>query len=568
MLAAISNGEGRADHSRATHPCMSAGNRGRCSLAWAVPLRASSAARLLLLAALAWFVLAAGAHAASNARIALVVGNTAYAQLPLDNPRNDAKLIASNLRRLGFQVVEHHDLKVREFRAELRRFARQVQDGAAASVFYYAGHGVQIDGRNYLLPVDVNLRDEEEVKDESIDIDELLVSRIDRAPGGARIVILDACRDNPFVGRTRNIRSAGGLAEMSARGALIAFASAPGAGAEDGPAGGNSVYTRNLAAEMVREGVEVEQLFRNVRVKVQQETKGRQMPWVNTSLTVEFSFNPAREAADKSDAGARLKRVENELDAMRKRMEERAARPDANAPAVAPPVPAPGSLTAPAAPSTAALPKALAVPKAPTVAKVPDVATRPPSLSVARAEAHGTRVGDVWEYRLTERRTVFRIRHRVLHVEPDQTVLDTHIEPEKLQLRWMLLQHKRVEARDGRVLEGRNVNSLVYSAMPPGGWGVRPPGWQPGAPAAFVYETDMGRFELEMRSAGSMTLKTEVGEYLVNVYHYRGHLSAFLSRFQYKATVWFSDELRRPLRVEVEQDSDKAELELVRLARL
>jgi len=163
---------------------------------------------------------------------------------------------------------------------------------------------VQIDGRNYLLPVDINLRDQEEVKDESVDIEELFLSKIDKVGSHPRIVILDACRDNPFAAKTRNVRSAGGLAEMGARGTLIAFASAPGAPAEDGPAGRNSIYTRNLADEMMVPGLEVEQMFKNVRVRVLSETRQRQLPWVNTSLTSNFSFNPASQRPGAGNAAA------------------------------------------------------------------------------------------------------------------------------------------------------------------------------------------------------------------------------------------------------------------------
>ncbi|RZL86166.1 MAG: hypothetical protein EOP82_30725 [Variovorax sp.] len=225
-------------------------------------------------------------------RIALVIGNARYPKVPLSNPENDARLIAANLRKVGFDVNEQLNVNVLQFRRALREFARRVQEDDAIAVLYYAGHGVQIDGRNYLLPVDINLRDQEEVKDESVDIDELFLSRIEKARSHPRIVILDACRDNPFAGKTRNIRSAGGLAEMGARGTLIAFASAPGAPAEDGPSGRNSVYTKNLAEEMMVPGLEVEQMFKNVRVKVLRDTRDRQLPWVNTSLTSNFSFNP------------------------------------------------------------------------------------------------------------------------------------------------------------------------------------------------------------------------------------------------------------------------------------
>ncbi|WP_076997620.1 caspase family protein [Variovorax sp. KK3] len=250
---------------------------------------------VLGLALMLALVLPAPAHAqgrAADKRIALVIGNAQYPKVPLANPENDARLMAANLRRLGFEVNLQLNVNVLLFRRALRDFARQVAQDDATAVLYYAGHGVQIDGRNYLLPVDINLRDQEEVKDESVDIDELFLSRIDKAGSHPRIVILDACRDNPFAAKTRNVRSAGGLAEMGARGTLIAFASAPGAPAEDGPGGSNSVYTKALAEEIMVPGLEVEQMFKNVRVKVLRATRERQLPWVNTSLTSNFSFNP------------------------------------------------------------------------------------------------------------------------------------------------------------------------------------------------------------------------------------------------------------------------------------
>ena len=252
---------------------------------------------LLLLFALSIATPPAHAQAQpADKRIALVIGNARYPKVPLSNPENDARLIAANLRKLGFEVNEQLNVNVLQFRRALREFARRVQEDDSIAVLYYAGHGVQIDGRNYLLPVDIDLRDQEEVKDESVDIEELFLSRIDKARSHPRIVILDACRDNPFAAKTRNIRSAGGLAEMGARGTLIAFASAPGAPAEDGPSGRNSVYTKNLAEEMMVPGLEVEQMFKNVRVKVLRDTRDRQLPWVNTSLTSNFSFNPVANA--------------------------------------------------------------------------------------------------------------------------------------------------------------------------------------------------------------------------------------------------------------------------------
>ncbi|NDZ16628.1 caspase family protein [Variovorax sp. WS11] len=261
---------------------------------------------LALASALQFVVLPAHAQdRPPEKRIALVVGNSQYPKVPLDNPVNDARLIAGNLRKLGFDVNLQLNVGVLQFRRALREFARMVQQDDAIAVLYYAGHGVQIDGRNYLLPVDINLRDQEEVKDESVDIEELFLSKIDKVGSYPRIVILDACRDNPFAAKTRNVRSAGGLAEMGARGTLIAFASAPGAPAEDGPAGRNSIYTRNLADEIMVPGLEVEQMFKNVRVRVLNDTRQRQLPWVNTSLTSNFSFNPtARRPAAENPAAA------------------------------------------------------------------------------------------------------------------------------------------------------------------------------------------------------------------------------------------------------------------------
>ncbi len=260
---------------------------------------------------------------AQERRIAMVVGNARYRRLPLANPENDARLIASRLRDLGFDVREHLNLASRDFRRLLREFTRQVQETPGVVVFYYAGHGVQIDGRNYLLPIDVNLGNEDEIKDDSVDIDDLFVSRLESAKAQTRIVILDACRDNPFANRTRTIRAAGGLAEMAARGTLIAYASAPGATAEDGPGGSNSVYTRHLAEQMMVEGAEVEQMFKRVRVRVLQDTKDRQVPWVNTSLTTNFSFKP-RIGPDPAEVArqAQLQRLEAELERTRQLLDQ------------------------------------------------------------------------------------------------------------------------------------------------------------------------------------------------------------------------------------------------------
>jgi hypothetical protein len=309
--------------------------------------------------------------AADERRIAVVIGNGSYPQIPLPNPVNDARLISERLRELGFEVRTYLDLGVRPFRRVLREYVEQLQHQDGVAVFYYAGHGVQIEGRNYLLPVDIDLTLEEEVKYESIDIDEMFISRLDQVRAQARIVILDACRDNPFGGARRTLRSAGGLAEMAARGTLIAYASAPGQTAEDGPGGGNSVYTRHLADELRSTGLEVEQMFKRVRVKVIRDTHERQVPWVNTSLTVNFSFNP-QVGPDPAEAERQeqIQALEAELAQTRRLLEQTqqgaaqrtgnttqgaTAAPEApeRAPALDRPKPAPVAKSAPTKPKTA-----------------------------------------------------------------------------------------------------------------------------------------------------------------------------------------------------------------------
>jgi type VI secretion system VasD/TssJ family lipoprotein len=230
-------------------------------------------------------------------RVALVIGNGRYPEFPLNNPEHDAELIAQTLRGLDFEVSQYLNLNARDFKRVLREFARSMDDDQVASVFYYAGHGVQIGGRNYLLPVDIALRDQAEVRDEAIDLQEALLARVDRVRPRARIFIIDACRNDPFAAAGRESRNVNGLAEMAAPGALIAFSAAPGGVAEDGPVGGNSIYTRHLAAELRSPGVEVEDMLKAVRIEVLRDTAQRQIPWVNTSMVVNFMFNPGPAAA-------------------------------------------------------------------------------------------------------------------------------------------------------------------------------------------------------------------------------------------------------------------------------
>lgn len=262
---------------------------------------------------------------AAEKRIALVVGNARYPNNPLPNPENDARLIAGALRKLGFDVTEKLNLGSREFRKEVIDFANRTEGQEGIALLYYAGHGVQVDGKNYLIPVDIPLNDERTVKWESIDIERFL-NEMGKPGRQARIVVLDACRDNPFLGRTRAIQAAGGLAEMRAYGSLIAYASAPGAPAEDGPPGTNSIYSRHLAHEMQAEGLQIEEMFRNVRVKVYRDTAERQIPWDHSSLTVKVVLNPSRNGRNDDSASLEAQRRVDEtmrkLESQRAQLEE------------------------------------------------------------------------------------------------------------------------------------------------------------------------------------------------------------------------------------------------------
>ncbi len=232
------------------------------------------------------------AHA--QKRVALVIGNSSYTHIPrLANPTNDAKLIAETLRGLGFTVVgggAQLDLDESGLRRAVRGFSNQLR-GAEVALFYYAGHGVQVNGRNYLVPVGANPTTEADVDFQMLDAN-LVLRQMESAGTKLNLVILDACRNNPFGGR--GLRSAGsGLATMQApEGTLISFATQPGNVALDGRKG-NSPYTRALARAMRKPGLDIFRTFNQVGLAVARATGGRQQPWVSLSpITGEFFSRP------------------------------------------------------------------------------------------------------------------------------------------------------------------------------------------------------------------------------------------------------------------------------------
>jgi hypothetical protein len=224
----------------------------------------------------------------SEKRSALVIGNSAYATAPLKNPVNDAQDMAQALRGLGFEVIYRENLSQNDMKRAIREFGAKIR-GGGVGLFYYAGHGVQVKGINYLVPVDAKVESEEEVEYECIDAG-FVLAQMESARNSLNIMILDACRNNPFA---RSFRSASrGLAVMDApSGTLIAYATAPGSVASDGNAR-NGIYTQELLRYIGTSGLTVEEIFKRVRGSVQNLTQGKQTPWEASSLVRDFFFNP------------------------------------------------------------------------------------------------------------------------------------------------------------------------------------------------------------------------------------------------------------------------------------
>ncbi|HLG79388.1 MAG TPA: caspase family protein [Bradyrhizobium sp.] len=259
-----------------------------------------------LLAALSLAVLLVSSNSAlADKRVAFVVGNSAYRNVPqLPNPVVDARSMAKVLRNVGFDVVEGANLSRDKMTEKLLEFGKKAE-GADVAVFYYAGHGIAVNGTNYLLPIDADLKSEMDVKlGAAINVDVTLEQTM--ADAKVKLVFLDACRDNPFAARirsakaTRSISVDAGLAEMkSGEGTLIAFATGPGQTALDGEAGTNSPFTRALVANITQPGVEIQQAMTKVRAQVNDETSKNQLPWGHTNLTGDVYLNPVGIPADK-----------------------------------------------------------------------------------------------------------------------------------------------------------------------------------------------------------------------------------------------------------------------------
>jgi PQQ-dependent catabolism-associated CXXCW motif protein len=284
-----------------------------------IPTRIAPFRLLLTLVLLAWTL---HAHAANprEPRIALVIGNSVYKLDPLRNPAQDANDMSQALQAKGFRVTLRKDATRRQMIEAITEFGRELKKGGVG-LFYFAGHGVQSKGRNYLIPVNAKVEAEGELEFETVDANRVLAA-MDDAGNRVNIMILDACRNNPYV---RAFRSAArGLAQMEAtKGTYIAFATAPGSVASDGT-GKNGLYTEHLLQSLKDSDTDIHRVFTRVTAAVSRVTGGKQVPWTASSLTGDFAFGASaaderalwetvKDTRDPAELNAFLKKFPNGL---------------------------------------------------------------------------------------------------------------------------------------------------------------------------------------------------------------------------------------------------------------
>lgn len=245
--------------------------------------------------------------AARETRIALVVGNNAYAGAPLTAPINDARAMGKALTDLGFKVTKLENVGRVAMARAVRSFVDELHDSSAVGLFYFAGHGAQSKGKNFLIPVDADIQHEDDIELQGVDL-QYMLDKFGDMRNGMNILILDACRNNPFPGR--NGRPVSGLATIDGPpGTLVGFAAAPGKVARE-IRGGNGIYTKHVLANINKPGLPVEEVFKRIREGVLAETNEAQIPWENTSLVRDFYFRGAP-----AGSGYKPSTVDSEADA-------------------------------------------------------------------------------------------------------------------------------------------------------------------------------------------------------------------------------------------------------------
>src|SRR6266850_3925721 len=244
-----------------------------------------------------------GSHAAfAENRVALVIGQSNYrAVVPLPNPANDARAMSQLLGNAGFEVTDAADLSQNEMRERVGDFAAKVaaKGPDTVALVFYAGHGLQIDGENFLVPVDVDPKRETDIPLQAIRLNDVL-NTLTSVPSKTRILLLDACRNNPFPEINKSVGRGLAIvdAKIGAPNTFLSFSTSPGAEAEDG-AGANSPYTTALLVAAKEPNIPIEETFKHVRVAVNKSTDGRQTPWDSSSLTEDFRFSGTAAAGPK-----------------------------------------------------------------------------------------------------------------------------------------------------------------------------------------------------------------------------------------------------------------------------
>ena len=231
-------------------------------------------------------------------RTALLIGNTKYADSPLKNPANDAKALGVELQKFGFKVDTVLDASRTQMANAIQGFSTALAKAKGVGLFYYAGHGAQLAWRNYLIPVDAEIDRLEDMRDKTVELNSVLQGLV-KAANPMNVIILDACRDNPFGSKVPTEQK--GLSQFDAPpGSLLAYATSPGNTAADGD-GVNGLYTENLLRELNSPAAKIEDVFKRVRLGVRRRSEGRQIPWESTSLEEDFYFMPPKQVRKLSE---------------------------------------------------------------------------------------------------------------------------------------------------------------------------------------------------------------------------------------------------------------------------
>jgi hypothetical protein len=228
-------------------------------------------------------------------RVALIIGNSQYIHFTkLKNPINDARAIKDILEKKGFSIIYLENASQVEMESAIEKFSYRLKNGKGVGLFYYAGHGIEVNGINYLLPTNSRIPSKKFIKSKSVSTD-IIVSAMEEAKNRINIIILDSCRNNPF-GRG----GGGGLAPLnSATGIYVAYATAPGKVAEDGDSN-NGLFTKYLIKYINQSGLNIESVFKNVRKDVKKDSHGEQIPWSSSSIDGEFYFTLSKDGLTKS----------------------------------------------------------------------------------------------------------------------------------------------------------------------------------------------------------------------------------------------------------------------------